>query len=108
MKYNYTFILLIIVITLSAKSAKVKIENDKILHFLTSSYLTYWSYGVSHDILEKSNFDSKVFAVTFSLNSGLLKEISDKYLKKKKFSIKDLLFDSGGIITGLIIINNTR
>lgn len=82
--------------------------KDKIMHFSGSAFLTCWSYGISNDIIENSRENSAIFCVGFSMFLGAGKEVSDKYLKKTKWSWHDLAYDLAGICCGLVIINNLR
>ena len=104
-------IILILVLTglfLSLSAASEWLGKDKIMHFAGSAFLTYWNYGVSRDIMENSKTQSVFFSVSITSVLGFGKETSDKYLKRTKFSWKDIVYDLAGISAGLVIINNSR
>ncbi|OQX70569.1 MAG: hypothetical protein B6D62_04440 [Candidatus Cloacimonas sp. 4484_275] len=82
--------------------------KDKVMHFAGSAFITYWNYGVSRDIMGNSKKESIYFSVSVTSILGFGKETSDKFLKKTKFSWKDIVYDIAGISAGLIIINNSR
>jgi len=82
--------------------------GDKIMHFLGSASITFWSYGIANDFFEQNDNISTSSSVTFSISLGLTKEFSDKYIKKTKFSWYDLAYDIAGTSFGLILINNLR
>ncbi|MCF7858441.1 MAG: hypothetical protein K9N07_03840 [Candidatus Cloacimonetes bacterium] len=99
-------ILVLLSISLAAKSKWT--GEDKVLHYTGSAFLTYWNYGVCKDILDQSSGNSTYFAVTFSLALGTAKEVTDNKFKNTGFSWQDLVYDTAGIITGIILINNLR
>ncbi len=105
-KYLFIIIAILLIASLQAKSKWL--GEDKVMHFTGSAFLTYWNYGVSNDIMEFSSDKSVYFAVSFSLALGTVKEYSDKKLKKTGFSWHDLIYDTAGIITGIVLINNLR
>jgi uncharacterized protein YfiM (DUF2279 family) len=78
--------------------------KDKVAHLTYSAFITYWSYGMSKDILKKDNRNSTYLSITIPLSLGFMKEYSDKNFKKTGWSWKDLSFDILGIVAGSIII----
>jgi len=105
-KYLFIIIVTLMITSLQAKSKWF--GEDKVLHFTGSAFLTYWNYGVNNDIMDLSSDKSIYFAVSFSLALGTAKEYSDKKLKKTGFSWHDLIYDTAGILTGIVLINNLR
>jgi len=116
-KYLLIIFIILLITSLQAKSKWT--GKDKYMHFTGSAFLTYWNYGVSSDIMELSSDKSIYFAVSVSLALGTVKEYSDKKLKKTEivmleqiekpgFSWHDLIYDTAGILTGIILINNLR
>ncbi len=82
--------------------------RDKAMHFLTSAYLTYWNHGLYNDIFEGSDDISLVFAVSLTSFAGTGKEISDRYVKKTKFSWHDMAYNAAGIVFGVLLIKNLK
>lgn len=80
--------------------------RDKIMHLGASSVFTYWSYGISKNILEQNSQQSSLTAAAFSINIGLIKEYSDRYIKKESWSWPDLVYDAAGICLTFVFINN--
>ncbi len=105
MKYKKIF-LLIILLTGCMLYSHDWLGRDKVAHFSTSLFLTCWSYGLSQDIFEQKSNDSRYLAVGVTLSMGLGKEGSDRYIRKGKWSWEDLVWDAGGILCGLVLINN--
>jgi len=99
---------LIILISVSLLCAKPLINPDKVMHFTSSTFVTYWSYGFNRDIMENNHQESVIFSVSITGCLGFAKEISDKHVKKTFFSWKDIAFDLAGIAFGVIIIQNSR
>ncbi len=97
---------LLIVSTLQARSPWL--GKDKAMHFLTSAYLTYWSYGISHDILGETENRSLVLSVSLTTFLGAGKELSDKHIKKTRWSWYDMAYNGAGIVFGVILIKNLR
>lgn len=104
------FVSLIFVLIFSNLTAIDKnwLGKDKVMHFSQSALLTYWNYGLSHDILSQKRSSAKITAVSVTISLGFGKECSDKYLKKTYFSKYDLFYDVLGTAFGLILINNLR
>lgn len=105
---KYLFIIVIILLFTSLQAKSKWLGEDKALHFTGSAFLTYWNYGVSKDIMENSTDKSVYFAVSITLALGTAKEYSDKKLKKTCFSWQDLVYDTAGVIVGIVLINNLR
>jgi len=103
-------LLLIVPQSLSAKSIATQkknfIENDKIMHFVSSSFLTYWNYSFSKNILQLDKQRSIVVGISFASFEGFSKELSDKYIKKHTMSKTDLIADIAGICVGIILIQS--
>ena len=99
-------VLIVIVSTLSASSKWL--GKDKIVHFTGSTFLTYWNYGLNKDYFAHSHENSLYFSVSINLTLGFTKEISDKHLKKTKFSWQDIAYDTAGILAGILLINKIR
>lgn len=83
-------------------------SSDKVMHFFGSTYLTYWNYSFSRDIMDFSHDQAALYTFGFTLGLGSGKELSDKYLKTTGWCWKDMLYNFAGIITGMVIIHNTR
>lgn len=82
--------------------------KDKAMHFLTSAYLTYWNYGIFHDILDESEDRSMFFSISLTTFLGTSKELSDKYIKRTRFSWYDMAYNGAGIVFGVFLIKNLR
>lgn len=80
---------------------------DKIQHFTTSMYLTTTAYYFQNREFRISEKNSKTNSIYISLSFGIGKEIWDLH-KDNLFSVKDLIADMAGILTGLIIVNNVE
>ena len=83
------FLILLFCSTISAKSNWL--GKDKVMHLTGSAFITYWNYGVSHDIFRNPKNKSIVISVSLTSLLGIGKETSDKYLKKTKWSWQDLV-----------------
>jgi uncharacterized protein YfiM (DUF2279 family) len=103
MKKGLLFLLLIIFCNLVSANWFGK---DKIMHLGGSTVFTYWSYGIGKNILEQETQESALLAASFSLNMGLMKEFTDKYIKKNSWSWPDLVYDAAGICLTFVLINN--
>ena len=82
--------------------------KDKVMHFSGSAFITYWSYGLSRDYFNNSRDSSIMLSVSLTGTLGIMKESSNKYVKKTKWSWMDIAADFTGIACGLILINNLR
>ncbi|MDO9578298.1 MAG: hypothetical protein Q7J16_10475 [Candidatus Cloacimonadales bacterium] len=82
--------------------------RDKVAHFTTSAFLTYWNFGMSRDILQAGRDNSLILSVNFTALLGISKEVSDKYIVKSEWSWHDIAYDAAGICAGLILINNLK
>ncbi len=98
------FFILLFCSTIQARSNWL--GKDKILHLTGSAFITYWNYGISHDIFYNPKKNSIVISVSITSILGIGKETSDRYLKKSKWSWQDLVYDAAGISLGLVLINN--
>jgi uncharacterized protein YfiM (DUF2279 family) len=78
---------------------------DKIQHFTTSLYLTTTVYYFQNREFRIAEKNSKTNSVCISLSLGIGKEIWDLH-RDNHFSVKDLIADMAGTLTGLIIVNN--
>lgn len=67
--------------------------NDKLLHFSISALLT-----VLFSLL--AGF---VWGTLIVITIGIGKELWDRYIRDKVFSIPDLMADGSGIVIGLVI-----
>ncbi|HHE37720.1 MAG TPA: hypothetical protein ENL20_04010 [Candidatus Cloacimonetes bacterium] len=102
-------ILSLILLSFSIISAKSNwLGKDKVLHLTGSAFITYWNYGVSHDIFRNPKKNSIVISVSITSLFGIGKETSDKYVKKTKWSWHDLVYDAVGISLGMVLINNLK
>jgi len=81
---------------------------DKWQHFSFSFMLTVQTgYALSHDTWVRTEPDKRtlMYSAGFSLSLGVLKEIYDVRKKPKGiFSWKDLLYDAGGTVCGILIL----
>ena len=101
-------LLLIFLCVYSFLSADNFLGKDKVMHFTSSAFITCWNYGFSKDILSFSERKSMIISINFTGILGFGKEFSDKYIKKTKFSWKDITYDLAGIALGTVIINNSN
>ena len=105
---KYLFVIIIILLVVSLQGESKWLGEDKVLHFTGSAFLTYWNYGMNKDIMGHSSKKSVYFAVSFTLALGTAKEYSDRKLKDTGFNWYDLAYDTVGVITGIVLINNLR
>lgn len=67
--------------------------NDKLLHFSISAVLTVLlSLLIGFEV-----------ATLIVITIGIGKELWDKYIRDKVFSVPDLMADGSGIVIGLVI-----
>ena len=105
-KLIFVVILVLLISCLPAENPWL--GRDKVAHFTTSAFLTYWNFGMSRDILQVNKNNSLIFSVNITALMGISKEISDKYIVKSEWSWHDIAYDTAGILAGLIIINNVK
>ncbi|MCD6181157.1 MAG: DUF2279 domain-containing protein [Candidatus Cloacimonetes bacterium] len=79
--------------------------KDKIAHFLGSTYITCWNYGVMRDIGGCNAHKSKTMAISMTVLLGGGKELSDKKLGTTGWSWEDMAYNCAGIAAGLVLIN---
>ncbi|MCF7793435.1 MAG: hypothetical protein K9N09_06770 [Candidatus Cloacimonetes bacterium] len=101
-------ILIFIGLVINLPAQNPWLGKDKVTHFAASTFLTYWSYGLSKYFMENNRNSSFVFSVSLTAFLGGAKEFSDKNIKKTKWSWHDVAYDLAGIITGVILVNNLR
>jgi uncharacterized protein YfiM (DUF2279 family) len=99
-------IMLLFIFNLSAEESWI--GRDKVAHFTTSAFLTYWTFGVSDKILEQSKRNSLIFSISFTSLMGIAKECSDKHIIKTSWSWRDITYDVIGIFAGIVLINNMK
>lgn len=92
--------------TLDARSEWL--GRDKGMHFVTSAYLTFWTHGMSNDIFENSENQSLIISVSLTSMLGAGKELSDKYIKKTRWSWPDMVYNGAGILFGVFLIKALR
>lgn len=107
MKQMILIILFVILIS-SLPARNPWLGRDKIAHFTASTFLTYWSFGVSNDFLQQNKLNSVILSANFSALLGVAKESSDKYLLRSDWSWQDIAYDIAGILAGLVLVNNLR
>ena len=107
-KMLITFVVIIFILSTPLLAKSPWLGQDKAMHFLTSAYLTYWNYGLSRDIIQRSDDSSIVFAVSLTTLLGTGKECSDKFIKRTKFSWHDMAYNTAGVLFGVYIIKNVR
>lgn len=81
------------------------IAIDKLQHF---SYSLLISLGCQYVLVNKMNNTEKsslLISSAFSFSAGMLKELNDQKGKNGFFSLKDMVANVGGIMVGVIIIN---
>ena len=111
MKENYlskAFFVVLILLIFSTLNASDWFGKDKFAHLSYSAFLTYWSYGMSKDILNKDDVNSTFISISIPLGLGFMKEYSDKKFKKTGWSWKDLSYDVLGIVAGSMIIKRLK
>lgn len=97
-------IILMILFTFSFLNASEWLGKDKFAHLTYSAFLSYWSYGISKNILRENNKKSGYISLTIPLSLGVMKEYSDKKIKKTGWSWQDLTYDVLGVFIGTMII----
>jgi uncharacterized protein YfiM (DUF2279 family) len=100
--------LFLVLLASSIQARSPWLGQDKVMHFLTSAYLTYWNYGLYHDVMDNSQESSLIVSVSVTAFLGTGKELSDKHLKKTRFSWHDMAYNGAGIIFGVYLIKNMR
>ncbi|MCB5231352.1 MAG: hypothetical protein WCX83_00990 [Candidatus Cloacimonas sp.] len=83
-------------------------SKDKIAHMAISTTLTYWNYEWSREALKQNDTNSVIYSVSITALIGTGKEVSDKYVKKTKFSWPDMIYNGAGIALGIVIAKNMR
>ena len=80
-------------------------SRDKFQHFLGSmmstTFVALWLQRQQH--MARQN--SKEWGVAFTITLGIGKEVKDHFTPGNHFCWKDLCWDIGGIITGIILLN---
>lgn len=79
--------------------------QDKAHHFMSSAFLTGFSYYVMKQELDQTHEAATLSAVSFSFTIGLAKEIYDGVSGKGTPSFKDIVADVAGIAVGFLILN---
>ena len=103
------FLLLILIISCTSLQASSPwLGRDKAMHFLSSTYLTYWNYGINYDIIGHSENSSLFLSISLTTFLGFSKEFSDKHLKKTAWSWQDMAYNGAGIIFGIVLVKNLR
>jgi hypothetical protein len=66
----------------------------------------YLHYFISLVIVIALSFMLSLFwSCLITLAIGIIKEMIDKYIRKAKFSLLDLVADVAGILTGLLLVS---
>ena len=104
------FLVLIVTLALcSVLNARSEwLGRDKPMHFVTSAFMTYWSYGMSRDILDQSENNSLIISVSLTSMLGAGKELSDKHIKRTRWSWHDMAYNGAGILFGVLMIYTLR
>ena len=100
------FLMLFLISGLSAQSPWT--GKDKAMHLIGSTYLVYWNYHLNREVLNQQHTNSMFLAVSLTSFTGTGKEITDRYVKKTKFSWQDMVYNAAGIAVGVILIEVTR
>lgn len=82
--------------------------SDKPMHLIGSAYLVYWNYHLASEVFEYSHQNSLMFSVSLTSFLGTGKELSDKYIKKTRFSWHDMAYNAAGIAIGVLIIEVSK
>ena len=77
--------------------------RDKIHHFSYSMGIVGLTYHVCHNQFNNSEYKSRLFAVSLAAIFGIGKELYDKYRRKEHISYKDIVWDTLGIISGVLL-----
>jgi uncharacterized protein YfiM (DUF2279 family) len=78
-------------------------SRDKYQHFTISAFYTVGTASVLNRHFEQSQGKSIGIAACFTFSLGLGKEIADKHKKNETSSIKDLIWDAAGVLTGVAL-----
>ncbi len=108
---NKVFFLIILMLFFLASCLQARspwLGRDKAMHFLASAYLTYWNYGFSRDILNETEDKSLVVSISLTSFLGFSKELSDKHIKRTRFSWHDMAYNGAGILFGIFLIKNIQ
>jgi len=77
--------------------------RDKFHHFSYSMGIVGLTYHVSHNQFNNPKCTSRLFAVSLAAIVGIGKELYDKYCKKEYISYKDIVWDTLGIVSGILL-----
>jgi uncharacterized protein YfiM (DUF2279 family) len=77
--------------------------RDKIHHFSYSMGIVGLTYHVSHNQFDNPKCESRLFAVSLATVFGIGKELYDKYWRKGIISYKDIVWDTLGILSGVLL-----
>lgn len=111
MKY-FLAVMLLLPISLHAqgkngKPAESFFGPDKIQHFFVSAFLQSFTYSALR-ATKASHQSSLAGATATSVLFGLGKEVRDKRGTSQLFSVRDLVWDAGGIGTATLLIGHSR
>lgn len=99
MKTFITILILTVSFNIKSQITYFKIENDKVLHFLSTALIS----NVTYNILDGGKYDKNAMKISFlsTLTIGVLKEGYD-YSRNGNFSLKDLKFSTFGALFGCV------
>lgn len=101
-----TFIVLFLLLILTQQVNATQdgwIAKDKLLHIIHSAALVGLSYHIYHCQFRNPEYNSKVFAASFTGICGFAKELHDGKKESSKFSAKDMVANFIGIGIGILI-----
>jgi len=78
-------------------------SRDKYQHFTISAFYTLGTATILNRHFEQPHGGSIGIAAGFTFSLGLGKEIADKRKQTETSSIKDLIWDAAGVLTGVAL-----
>lgn len=79
--------------------------EDKAMHFIHSAALASTSYLATRKALNLEKDNSIYISISFTASLGVAKEVYDDKSGTGNFSIKDLLYDIAGVVTGILLVS---
>jgi uncharacterized protein YfiM (DUF2279 family) len=78
-------------------------SKDKYQHFTISAFYTLGSATILNRHFESSQGSAIAIGAGFTISLGLGKELADKRKPTETSSIKDLIWDAAGVLTGMAL-----
>jgi hypothetical protein len=79
-------------------------NNDKLLHNIVGSLITFFSAYILYRYLQQSDIRSLIIGLVLGILSGLVKEVYDKKIKKTQFNVLDFFATCWGALVGAVCL----